>query len=99
MTTHYTISRRSESPLLADDLEAIHDIVAAACRRAGFPEPNAPGLEQLRAEQARRVMPHIGPLLDGFEGLPNDLLHSLQVEAEPLYRSLLNILNAVECDQ
>ncbi len=30
-------------------------------------------LKQLRQNQAERVMPMIGPLLDAYEQLPNDL--------------------------
>ena len=37
-------------------------------------------IERLRKAQARAVMPLIGPLLDAWEGLPNDFKGSEELE-------------------
>jgi hypothetical protein len=53
-------------------------------------------LKKLRAEQAKAVMPLIGNLLDQFESIPNDLLSSLEEEAEGLVEALREIQSAME---
>ncbi len=42
--------------------------------------------------QRRRVMPLIGPLLDAWEGVPNDIKSDLHEHCEALH-SLLNMIN------
>lgn len=55
-------------------------------------------LEELRAEQGKRVMPLIGPLLDALEGLPNDTRGYLEDEAPSLFDCLAAVQRAVEGD-
>ena len=51
--------------------------------------------EKLQAEQAEKVMPCIGPLLDAYESLPNDLAASLCIDAPELTNCLLKLQTAV----
>lgn len=50
-------------------------------------------IQRLRKEQAKAVMPLIGPLLDEWEGLPNDIrglreLYAFSKHIEALYRAM-----------
>ena len=54
--------------------------------------------EQLRAEQARAVMPLIGQLLDAWEGVPNDLKGEIEEGATDLAEALDSIRDAMEGD-
>lgn len=53
-------------------------------------------LEQLQQEQAARAMPLIGPLLDAYTGLANDVKGGLEEDAPKLVRYLDELLTAVE---
>ncbi|MBK5958065.1 hypothetical protein CCR97_08020 [Rhodoplanes elegans] len=53
----------------------------------------------LRAEQAARVMPLIGPLLDAWDGLPNDIRSLVRDEHPELGTHLNQIAAAVEGDR
>jgi len=55
-------------------------------------------IEQLRQEQADRVMPLIGPLLDALDGLPNDTRGSMESDAPALFDCLEAIQKDVEYD-
>lgn len=50
--------------------------------------------ERLRREQAERVMPLIGPLLDAWDGMPNDE----KDPDSPLYALMVQIDRAMEGD-
>lgn len=41
---------------------------------------------ELRAQQARRVMPEVGPLLDAWDQVPNDIKGELEALGEILAR-------------
>lgn len=49
-------------------------------------------LEKARAVQAKQVMPLIGPLLDQWEGLPNDAKSSLRWD----YPTFCDYLDKIE---
>lgn len=53
-------------------------------------------IERLRKAQAKAVMPLIGPLLDAFEGLPNDFRSEMEEHAESLVQYLTDIESAME---
>ncbi len=50
--------------------------------------------KQLRKEQAKKVMPLIGPLLDAWDALPNDL--STDEELQEVMETIGKINNAME---
>lgn len=52
--------------------------------------------ERLRAVQAAAVMPLIGPLLDAWDGVPNDVKGAVREEAPDLATSLNAICGAME---
>jgi hypothetical protein len=62
--------------------------------RAGMSAPSEQEHVDGRKRQARKVMPMIGPLLDTWDGLPNDV-KSLP-ELKELARCLRRIDNAME---
>jgi hypothetical protein len=47
-------------------------------------------ITRLRKAQAKAVMPMIGPLLDAWEGLPNDFKDSEELEALNEHLSAIN---------
>ena len=47
-------------------------------------------------EQERKVMPMIGPLMDAWEGCPNDLRSDMEVACPQLHEWLNKIAEAVE---
>ncbi|MCP4020107.1 MAG: hypothetical protein GY750_16995, partial [Lentisphaerae bacterium] len=51
--------------------------------------------QALREQQARDVMPQIGPLLDAWEGLPNDTRHDLCEESPALANAVRLIEEAM----
>jgi hypothetical protein len=51
-------------------------------------------LARLRRSQARLVMPLIGPLLDAFEAIPNDIV--TMDELEDLCQIVVDIQKAME---
>jgi hypothetical protein len=53
-------------------------------------------LMRLRADQAKRVMPLIGPLLDAWECVPNDFRSSMDDECPKLTDYLDRIAAEVE---
>ena len=55
-------------------------------------------VEQLRAQQARLVMPFIGPLLDAWDELPNDIRSLIVENSDDLHRILVGINSAMEAD-
>lgn len=55
-------------------------------------------LEDLRQAQTNRVMPLIGPLLDAWEGCPNDMKSEIEDLHLALYSALQNVVKAVEND-
>ena len=54
--------------------------------------------KRLRAAQARAVMPLIGPLLDAWEAVPNDLKGMIEEDAADLAEALDSINEAMEGD-
>jgi len=55
-----------------------------------------PTITQLRKEQAQRVMPLIGPLLDAWEAVPGDLRSEIKEFAPQLAEHLNHIFDAME---
>ena len=53
-------------------------------------------LRRRRAEQAKRVMPLIGPLLDAWEQLPNDVRSDIELAHPSLLWAMQNIVAAIE---
>ena len=53
-------------------------------------------VESLRQEQSRAVMPLIGPLLDAWEGVPNDVKSQMEEEALDLCHYLRRIERAMD---
>lgn len=51
-------------------------------------------LDSLRVEQAKKVMPMIGPLLDAWDGLPNDVV--MMPELKELRAQIRNITRAID---
>lgn len=51
-------------------------------------------IESLRTEQAKVVMPLIGPLLDAWDGLPNDV--ALMPELKEVRAQIRNITRAID---
>lgn len=49
-----------------------------------------------REAQARAVMPMIGPFLDVWDGLPNDLRQQIECEAPELSEAIAEINRAME---
>jgi len=47
--------------------------------------------KQLQKQQALNVMPQIGPLLDAWEGLPNDMRYDL-CEESPAFADAMRII-------
>jgi len=54
-----------------------------------------PSLAKLRQEQARAVMKHIGPLLDAWEAIPNDVRTDLEYDLPDLWMAITLIARAV----
>lgn len=52
-------------------------------------------VEKLRAKQAKKVMPLIGPLLDAWEMLDNGTRSDLEIDAPNLCAALDKIASAV----
>ena len=52
-------------------------------------------VEKLRAKQAKKVMPLIGPLLDAWEMLDNGTMSDLEIDAPNLCAALDKIATAV----
>lgn len=52
-------------------------------------------IERLRREQADRVMPVVGPLLDCLEGIDNDTRGALEELAPELFTHLANLQRAI----
>jgi hypothetical protein len=59
-------------------------------------DPISAERENLRSKQTRAVMPLVGPLLDAWEGLPNDLRSSIQDESVDLCEAIDAIRDAME---
>lgn len=59
-------------------------------------DPVSKELEQLRRKQMRAVMPLIGPLLDAWDGAPNDLKGEIEEGATDLAEALDSIRDAME---
>jgi hypothetical protein len=53
-------------------------------------------LERLRARQAKRVMRRMGPLLDEYDGLPNDVRGWIKQQAPGFIREMNKLQRAVE---
>ncbi len=53
-------------------------------------------VERLRKLQAKAVMPKIGPLLDAFDGVPNDFISEMDEHASDLLECLREIQSAME---
>lgn len=53
-------------------------------------------IKRLRRAQAKLVMPLIGPLLDAYEQLPNDLVSSIEDQAQGLAEAISAIQDAME---
>jgi hypothetical protein len=53
-------------------------------------------IARLRREQAKRVMPLIGPLIDAWDSLPNDVKWLIEEQAERLTLAIHEIMEAVE---
>ena len=53
-------------------------------------------VEKLRAKQAKKVMPLIGPLLDAWEMLDNGTRSDLELDAPSLCSALDKISAAIE---
>lgn len=53
--------------------------------------------DRLRAQQAKAVMPMIGPLLDAWEAMPLELRSDMIEQAAPLMRWLGAINDAALC--
>lgn len=53
-------------------------------------------LERLRARQAKRVMKRVGPLLDEYDGLPNDVRCWIKGQAPGFIREMNKLQRAVE---
>jgi hypothetical protein len=61
-------------------------------------EPQDEELQWLRDAQARRVMPMIGPLLDAWDGVPNDVKGMMEEHCGQLGKWLNNIEQAMCLD-
>lgn len=61
-------------------------------------DPVSKELEQLRRKQLRAVMPLIGPLLDAWDSVPNDLKGEIEEGATDLAEALDSIRDAMEGD-
>lgn len=61
-------------------------------------DPVSKELEQLRRKQMRAVMPLIGPLLDAWDDVPNDLKGEIEEGATDLAEALDSIRDAMEGD-
>ena len=59
-------------------------------------EENETDEEHMRQKQASIVMPLIGPLLDAWDGLPNDELSALRESAPNLCKKMDEISEAME---
>lgn len=55
-------------------------------------------LRKARAVQARQVMPLIGPLLDAWDAVPNDLRSLIQEQAPSLAAHLCKLEDAMCAD-
>lgn len=53
-------------------------------------------LERLRAQQSKRVMKRVGPLLDEYDGLPNDVRGYIKQQAPGFIREMSKLQRAVE---
>jgi hypothetical protein len=53
-------------------------------------------LERLRARQVKRVMKRVGPLLDEYDGLPNDVRGWIDEQAPGFIREMNKLRRAVE---
>lgn len=53
-------------------------------------------IRRKRAEQAARVMPLIGPLLDAWEQLPNDVRSDIELAHPPFLWAIEKIVAATE---
>lgn len=53
-------------------------------------------LTQLRAQQTRRVMKEIGPLIDAWEAIPNDVKSQLEEEALDFCHYMRRIYLAID---
>ena len=51
--------------------------------------------ETLRTEQFNAVMPLIGPLLDSFDGIPNDMRSELQEQCASFYDAMQALVKEV----
>lgn len=61
-------------------------------------DPVSKELEQLRRKQMRAVMPLVGPLLDAWDDVPNDLKGEIEEGATDLAEALDSIRDAMEGD-
>jgi hypothetical protein len=61
-------------------------------------DPISKELQQLRRKQMRAVMPFIGPLLDAWDDVPNDLKGEIEEGATDLAEALDSIRVAMEGD-
>lgn len=53
-------------------------------------------LELLRCRQAERVMFEVGPLLDAWDGLPNDTFDRTDKNHNAFLRAMARLIRAVE---
>lgn len=53
-------------------------------------------LTKLRKDQAKRVMPLIGPLMDAWDGMPNDVKDYLEEQAERFTMAMHEIIEQME---
>jgi hypothetical protein len=72
--------------------------LAAPAQAAAVPEAVPDERERMRADQAAAVMPQIGPLLDAWEGISNDVKGAITIEAPGLVRHLKSINRSMEGD-
>lgn len=53
-------------------------------------------LDRLRGEQAKRVMPLIGPLLDAWDNVPNDVMSDLTEQCPEFATAMSRVVGAIE---
>lgn len=61
-----------------------------------FPARINAELERLRSRQSKRVMRRVGPLLDEYDGLPNDVVGWIKQQAPGFIREMNKLQRAVE---
>ncbi len=81
--------------LIRHNFRCAHALDEAATRPAEA-MGDAERVTELRNDQAARVMPLIGPLLDALDGLSNDAKESLRNEYFGVYQSLRAVQDAME---